>query len=368
MPREKCYRSATVKPGDEAYLYQRYAVKSLPKIYLRLKPDLYFRFSFGVSHSKERKMEKRTRMKITAAVLGTAVVAGAFMFGPNLLVVGAGDAAGAESRETPLFSVKTENAARRTLRAFLEVNGDIVSAQEAEVFPNVPGKLVRVNVALGSEVRKGDLIAEVDPSKPGAAYRNSPVLAPISGTVSRAPLPVGTTVGAGTGIAAISVVDKLEITARIPEREVAELTNGLSAEISLPAFPGEIFGAAVVRVSPVLDSASRTKLISLTFDGNDSRASAGMFARVRINTRTYAGALTVPAEAVVRKRGETCVYVVRNNGAALYGAEKRVVEAGVSLNGWTEIKSGLAEGEAVVVQGQQLLSGGEAVRVIAGAR
>ena len=313
-------------------------------------------------------MEKRTKMKIAGAVLGTALATGAFMFCPRLLAAGAGDAVEAERQEAPLFSVKTEDAARRTLRAFLEVNGDIVSAQEADVFPNVAGKLVKVNVALGSKVRKGDLIAEVDASKPGAAYRNSPVLAPISGTVSRAPLPVGTTVGSGTSIAAISVVDNLEITARIPEREVAELATGLQAEVSLPAFPGETFGAAVTRVSPVLDSASRTKLISLRFTGNDSRASAGMFARVRINTRTYADTLTVPIEAVVHKRGETCVYVVHNGETALYDAEKRVVEAGVSLNGWTEIKSGLIEGEAVVVQGQQLLSGGEAVRVIAGAR
>jgi hypothetical protein len=40
------------------------------------------------------------------------------------------------------------------------------------------------------------------------------------------------------------------------------------------------------------------------------------------------------------------------------------VETCVTLNGLTEIKSGLSEGEAVVIQGQQLLSGGEAVRVI----
>jgi Cu(I)/Ag(I) efflux system membrane fusion protein len=51
--------------------------------------------------------------------------------------------------------------------------------------------------------------------------------------------------------------------------------------------------------------------------------------------------------------------------AGLPYVEPRAVETGVSLDGWTEIRSGLDEGEAVVVQGQQLLDGGEAVRVIA---
>jgi hypothetical protein len=42
----------------------------------------------------------------------------------------------------------------------------------------------------------------------------------------------------------------------------------------------------------------------------------------------------------------------------------REIEAGVSIDGETEIKNGLAPGEAVVIQGQQFLSDGSAVRVI----
>jgi multidrug efflux pump subunit AcrA (membrane-fusion protein) len=116
----------------------------------------------------------------------------------------------------------------------------------------------------------------------------------------------------------------------------------------------------------VLDSASRTKLITLKFAHNDSRINAGMFARVRINTRTYAGVLAVPSEALVTGHGESAVYVARNDGTGP-AAERRLVRAGVSLNGLTEITDGLAEGEAVVVQGQQLLSGGEPLRIMGGA-
>jgi multidrug efflux pump subunit AcrA (membrane-fusion protein) len=91
-----------------------------------------------------------------------------------------------------------------------------------------------------------------------------------------------------------------------------------------------------------------------------------MFARIRLNTRTYNDVIAVPAEAPVNRRGENVVYVLRDTMPGLPHAEKRRVETGVTLDGWIEIRSGLDEGEAVVVQGQQLLSGGEIVRVAAG--
>jgi multidrug efflux pump subunit AcrA (membrane-fusion protein) len=268
------------------------------------------------NNSKEKKMKNRG-IKTIGMVFGTMIISGALIFGPSLLASGDESKEKIENSETPLFSVKTENAEKRTLHAILEVNGDIISRQEADVFPDVSGKLIRVYVGLGSQVRKGDIIAEVDPSKPGASYMNSPVYAPISGTVSKAPLSVGSTVSPAASIVTLSVTSNLEITARIPEREIAGLRNGLKADVSLQAYPGEIFTATVNHVSPVLDAASRTKLITLTFDQNDSRINAGMFVRIRLNTRTYNDVLTVPVEAVVNKHGEITVYILRDNAAGL---------------------------------------------------
>jgi multidrug efflux pump subunit AcrA (membrane-fusion protein) len=314
------------------------------------------------------KMKQKKGIKTAGMILGTMIIVGAFILGPGLLAAGNEPGEEIADSASPFLSVQTEQAERRTLRAFLEVNGDIVSRQVADVFPDMAGKLIRVNVALGLRVCKGDVIAEVDPAKPGTNYMNSPVYAPISGAVSNMPLPAGSTVSPLTSIAVISAIDKLEIAARIPEREIAGLRPNLKAEVSLQAYPGEIFSAMVSHVSPVLDAASRTKLISLSFDRNDGRINAGMFARVRINTRTYTNALTVPAEALVSKHGETVVYVLRDTESDVKSAafvEARTVVLGVILEGWAEIRSGLVEGESVVVQGQQLLSGGEAVRVVA---
>jgi multidrug efflux pump subunit AcrA (membrane-fusion protein) len=311
---------------------------------------------------KETTMAKNKSVKRAALLIGTALIAGGLIFGPSLLAAGdESNSAAAEKNDTPVFSVKTVHTETHTLKAFLEVNGDIVSGQQAEVFPDTSGKLIGVRVALGSRVRKGDLIAQIDPSKPGMTYMPSPVYAPISGMISRTPVSAGMTVSPGTSITAVSVIENLEISARIPEREVAGLREGLKAEVMLQAYPGEVFTATVAHVSPILDSASRTKLITLRFDRNDSRINAGMFAHVRINTKNYPNALAIPAEAVMHKHGVETVYVTRNGQAEL-----REIVTGVTIDGLIEIKSGLSAGETVVIQGQQLLSSGAAVRVIGG--
>jgi multidrug efflux pump subunit AcrA (membrane-fusion protein) len=340
---------------NEEKVYRNFTF-NLPQVYPLFLPLDY-------QHYKEIPMKTKTWLKKSVFIVGTILIAGGLLFIPPMLANG-DDKIVAETKETPVYSVRTANVSKQTLSAYFTINGDIVAAQQADVFPDVAGKLVSVRTSLGSYVRKGELIAEVDPSRPGTTYMNSPVYAPISGIVSKTPLSVGMTVSPNTSITVISVSENLEISARIPEREIAGLTAGLKADVSLQAYPGETFSATITRVSPILDSASRTKLINLKFDDNDSRINAGMFARIRLNTRSYPNILAIPAEAVISNHSVNTVYVVHTNITGLPVAARREVNCGVTLQGWTEIKSGLAEGEAVIVQGQQLLSGGEGLRII----
>jgi len=306
---------------------------------------------------------KKPPKKVTIAA-GIALIACLLLFGPSLLA-GRGRTAAAVP-EAASFSVRTYEVTEQTLRAYLDVNGDIMSTQQADVFPDVGGILVSVRADLGAFVNRGQVIAEVDPSRPGMVYLRSPVTAPISGIISRTPLSTGTTVSPSTPITSISTNQNLEINARIPEREIADLVPGLSAEVFLQAYPGETFSAVVNRVSPIVDSISRTKLINLRFDQDDPRISAGMFARVRINTRSYPDVVAVPSEAIVSSYGQTAVFIVEYDAAGRPFAERREIAPGASLQGMTEVRSGLSSGETVIVQGQQLLSGGEQLRIIGG--
>jgi multidrug efflux pump subunit AcrA (membrane-fusion protein) len=301
-------------------------------------------------------MKSKTAKRI-GIFIGTALAAGALFFLPSLLAGGNEPQAAVEPAVSAV-SVKIAEAERRSLRRRLVVNGDVRSVQQVEVFPEASGKLAAVRVVLGDSVRQGEIVAEVDPSRPGVEFMRSPVRAPISGTVSSTPLSVGTTVSAGDNIMTISLADKLEVMTLIPEGDIGALALGLKANVSLRAFPGETFPATVTNIAPALDPVSRTKMITLSFDRPDSRINAGMFARITVNTGNYDNIIVVPAEAVIDRFGVKSAYVLKDNRAEL-----RELSTGVTIDRLTEIKAGILPGETVIVQGQQFISDGSAVRV-----
>jgi len=231
-----------------------------------------------------------------------------------------------------------------------------------EVNPYVAGKLVSIRLPLGSKVGQGDLIAEIDPSTPGSAYALHQVYAPITGTITSLPLAAGSKVGTTSIIAKIGLLDSngLQISSRIAERYVGVLRTGLKATVLLEAYPGVSFPATVSRVSPVVDSTSRTKEIRLSFDRPDSRINAGMFTRIRLDTVNYANRLKLPAEAIVSDSTGSHAFVVLPGDTVA----KRPVEIGITVDGVAEIRKGLALGDTVVVEGASVLTDGAKVKVL----
>jgi multidrug efflux pump subunit AcrA (membrane-fusion protein) len=304
----------------------------------------------------------------TLLIIGiTAAIAVAFIYVPSLLAEKGnpkGSRDGVGTRATSVFSVHTAQSEHKTLQAYIEINGNIVAEQQVTVVPDTAGKLVSLEAALGSSVRKGQLVAQVDPSRPGAVYSLSPVHAPIAGIVVSGPVAIGSTVSTGTSIMTIAASNAINLEANIPEREIGQLRTGLKATVTLEAFPGESFNATITQVSPVVNPISRTKRIILNFDRQDSRINPGMFAHIQLRTRVYTNVITVPSGTITEVRGINGVYVVEEPNRVQFIQ----VETGVTVDGETEIKSGLTGNEAVVIQGQQFLSDGAEVRNIGGAQ
>ncbi len=263
-------------------------------------------------------------------------------------------------RQAAVFSVRTETVRRGALQDYIRTNGDIIVDPTVDIYPDVGGKLVSLRVSLGSRVVRGHHIADVDRSTPGSSYELNPVRSTISGTVTYLPLATGATVTTSTVIAKVGELDNLQVEAKIPERYVGVLRTGLKAQVSLEAYPGESFPATVTRVSPLVDSASRTKEIRLTFDRADPRINAGMFVRLRIETTRYDDRLLVSESSVLADSTGRYVFVVDKESAVA----RRDVAVGAEVDGVLEIVSGLSEGERIVNEGASLLSDGAKVKDI----
>lgn len=263
--------------------------------------------------------------------------------------------------EKTVYPVQLETVQKSDLQEYLLLSGNVKADNTISVFPDMAGKLVNVPVTLGSYVKKGQVIAEVDPSVPGSVYAKSPVYAPIEGYITSLPLTPGTTVSTSTEIARIGNIKNLQIESKVPEGKIGVLKNNLTAEISLEAYKNETFPAHIFRISPIVDETSRTKEVYFLFDTNDSRINAGMYVRIKLNTILHKNIISVPSDCIVTESEKKYVYVASSQNEKL-AVEKRGIEEGVTVDARTEITAGLNENEEIVVSGMQVLSDGAEVR------
>lgn len=259
-----------------------------------------------------------------------------------------------------VFAINVTPAVQGEIRDYIEVNGDVRTTTNIDVYPNTAGEVVRLYTSVGRTVQANQVIAEIDPSRPGQNFALSPVTAPIAGTITRLPVRVGSQVSLAAPIAEVSRTTELEIAVQIAERFISKVSVGLPATIHLDAFPGEVFNASVTELNPVVDPLTRSLEVTLRFTGVDRRVRSGMYAAVRIITQQKENIVKVPADVLVRRFGETFVFVVADDETV----ERRIVTPGIEIDNVLEISSGLAPGELVVYQGQALLADGAEVRVI----
>lgn len=313
-------------------------------------------------------MEKKSKLSLivtVAAVLLTVaavVIINATKNTENAGGPGKGGARGWRGTGNTIFTVRSVEAVKKTLNDYVITNGEVESQSAVEVFPSMGGKVQQINVLLGSQVKKGDVIAKIDPSEPGTKYALSPVEAPISGSIVSTPLKVGTKVTTNSAVTMIGDIDNLQISASVPERYVSELKTGLKAEITVEAYPDVIFMATVSRVSPVVDAATRTKQVIMNFDKKDSRVNAGMFAKVKLYTSKYSGKLVVPSDAIITNDDDVSYLFVVNDD---YTVSRRTVKTGKSIDGMIQVTDNLMAGERVVYEGMLSLSDGANVNDLA---
>ncbi|MBO5124931.1 MAG: efflux RND transporter periplasmic adaptor subunit [Spirochaetaceae bacterium] len=234
-----------------------------------------------------------------------------------------------------------------TLQKTVLLNGDVASRTETSIYPDTSGKVSRILKSLGDTVRRGEVIAYVDPSRPGSAYAASPVTATVAGTIIQQPYSVGDTIGTSNALAVIGSLQDLEIRVKVSEKYSSYLKVGLPAYVSLVSAPEEHFTARIASISPVVNPASRTQEVTLVLDQQDSRIKPGMFAQVRLVIIEEKDTFVVPLEAIRSYNDDSAVFVV----AADNTAYRKLVTTGVSNDNDIQIVSGLIQGDQVIVAG-----------------
>ena len=285
---------------------------------------------------------------------------------PALLLTACGKKkeAKTENTEKAPVTVGTVEVRPSYMEDYIEFGGSLSASDSFAVLPGVAGKVASILVEVGDKVQKNQVIARVDPSKPGAEFALSPVKASASGTITAIPPSVGAYVTTSSTVAEISSTDKLEIKINVSERYVPLISMNQIADVTFKSFPNEKFAGQVIKISPILDPVSRSMQVTLKLEDSKNLIKSGMFAHVKLTTEQKENILALPNRSILYNLGKPYIYqVVEKDGGSQ--AEKVEIETGLSVDGMTEITKGLSEGMKVIVKGQNMVSENQKVKAIA---
>ena len=255
--------------------------------------------------------------------------------------------------------------------------GSATFAYQAErtLTAQAAGTVTSINVQEGSEVAKDDIIlglsgddltesiqsaseslrsAEISMQNLQDTMNNYTITAPISGTIIEKDAKVGDAVKAGDTLCIVYDLSYLEMNINVDELQISSISVGQQVQITADAVPDKTYVGTVTRVSMkgTANGGTTTYPVSIRIDDTDGLR-PGMNANAEIVVAEANNALVVPNAAVVRG---SYVLVTKdspsaaNADTAMEAPEGFVyvpVKTGVSDDDYTQIVSGIQEGDTI---------------------
>lgn len=332
----------------------------------------------------------------------------------GLLLTACGDKK-EEAKQVPY--VKTTTAIGMGDNAMLTFPGKTKSVEDVNVAFRVSGPIRKVYVKEGDYVKRGQMIAEMDPrdyrvqlsatqaeyeqikadaervialynegnttasnydkaryglqqiTEKLANHRNqladTKLYAPISGYIQKRLHSDGETVSAGMPVVSMFSSADTEIEIFVPASDYAKRDQLVSAFCSFEVVPDENFP---LELSSYSKEANASQLYSVRFkiasSYDRSKITPGMttMVYVRYNTDDSDKTVKVPTRAVYRKDGKAFVFVLDEKESVVH--QRSVTVGRIDLNGNIEVKDGVKTGESVVTAGVRFLQDGQKVRML----
>ena len=264
--------------------------------------------------------------------------------------------------------------ARQDLRITKTATGEVTPQNRVEVKPPIAGRVEAVLVREGEAVTQGQVLAWMSSSERAAlldaaraqgpealarwesAYKAAPLVSPLDGTVIVRAVEPGQTVTTSDPV--VVVADRLIVKAQVDETDIGAIAVGQSATIGLDAYPQQQIDAHVDHVAYEAKTVNNVTIyeVDVLPDAVPPFMRSGMTATVTCLVAQKRGALAVPAEAV--RNGDRGASVLRPPATPWARPARAPVTTGLTDGKWTEIISGVREGETVLVASLRMLPGG----------
>lgn len=162
----------------------------------------------------------------------------------------------------------------------------------------------------------------------------------------------GASVRERQAIITIPDMTRMSVNVKIHESYIKKVKKGLKARITVDAFPDETLTGEISKVGVLPDSQNRwmspdlkVYLTTITIDGTHDWVKPGMSAKVEIMVNKLEDVVYIPVQAVSPDNGKQICYV-----AGSFKPERREVEIGEFTDEFIQVKSGVKEGERVLLR------------------
>ncbi len=276
-------------------------------------------------------------------------------------------------------------------------SGAISANEEAELRPEVSGKIVSLNIIEGTRVNKGDLLVKINDADLQAQYKKlqlqltlaeekearqkklldisavskeeydvvlnqmkvakaevenmvaqiakTEIRAPFSGVVGLRKLSEGSFITPSNVVVTMQQIDPIKVDFSVPEKYMDKIKRGDKVIFSVQGLDGT-YTARIYAIDPKIDMTTRTVQLRALASNTSSRIFPGAFANIQLVLDKNESAIMVPTESIIPILKGQKVYLYRNGKA-----QEQMVETGVRTPTQIEIVKGLKTGDTVVVTG-----------------
>ncbi len=316
------------------------------------------------------------------------------------------------TKKEKLMEVVALPVETKIFKTYIEIQGRIDADENVALSSEIPGTVTKINVKVGDEVNKGQVLAETDAravyqqiadlqtsldlskqvfekqknlwdqkigteiqylqaknTKEGLEnkiatmheqVRMSKIISPINGTVDNLNIKIGQAVAPGMNAISVINFSNLKVKADVAEAYTARIKTGNDVLVLFPDMKDSIT-SKIHYASRGINNLTRTFAVEILLDGK-KEYHPNMVARLKINDyKSEKPEIVVPVKYIQKGAEESFVMVVENGKAV-----KKAVKIGREYNGIAEITAGLKEGDLLITEGYDLVIEGTEVKATKG--
>jgi len=234
----------------------------------------------------------------------------------------------------------------------MSFSSQVEGIEQAQIYPDIPGRFLRYTVDDGQWVSKDQIIAYLEQDIPGVVREPISVKSTVSGVISLRSVNKGELIRENNPmygslpLAEVARMDKIKVEFNVPEKFF--IKEGLPLKVEIPSL-SETFEGKVEKASVFYNSTTRTQNVVGIVPNPKKEILPGMFAKVWVEVARKDNAISLPIDAVI---GLVDKYVFKaKKGKALLAP----VTVGFANGSSLIIEEGVSPGDTVIIVGQNIV-------------